>query len=66
MNSVSAARLGAITGAVLGTAPLVEPMRGYAAVAADAKWANPSSAAVFKAYVFTGAFLLGCNRAQKI
>ena len=38
MNSVSAARLGAITGAVLGTAPLVEPMRGYAAVAADAKW----------------------------
>ena len=38
MNSVSAARFGAITGVVLGTALLVEPMRGYAAMVADAKW----------------------------
>ena len=36
MNSVSAARFGVITGAVHGSALLVEPLRGYAAVAADA------------------------------
>jgi hypothetical protein len=40
MNSVSAARFGAITGAVLAIALLVEPMREYAAVVADAKGAK--------------------------